>query len=168
MIHKIYFPLLFSFIAYPLFAQSNISNESWKENYFNYFLVKDTSNFNFIQADSLLINLLSDTENETTEGMANSYDEASEYAETELKMMLIILFNNLEKEDSSKLYISQNNWRLFYKSESEYLENTFVAYSNFSKYELGREAYIYPHICRYDYIKERILKLREYVNTLSF
>jgi hypothetical protein len=137
----------------------------WKYKYYNYFSIDTTTAL--IKADSVLIYYLSNPDNETNYGMPCCYYLAEKYAQLELKRNLKILYKRLEKEDSINFSKAQQAWQIFYKAEWEFLCRAFIAYSNFSKYGLGRETMIYIASRKYQMIKDRILTIKSYIETAT-
>lgn len=144
---------------------NNSGMNNWKNKYREYWAID--SAFQFITADSVLIFYITNEENETNYGFPCCYFLAEQFAQTELKKTLKMFYSKLEKEDSLNFYSAQLAWQHYYDTEWKFLKEAFVAYANFSKYGLGREIMIHTQVKRYDTIKERILTIRDYIETIS-
>lgn len=139
--------------------------EHWKDNYRAYFNVD--SSFQFIKADSILIFYFSNPQNETNYGMPCCYFLAEKYAQKELAENIRILYKKLEKQDSINFRKAQQAWQAYYDKEWDFLRQAFIAYTNYSKYGLGREVMIETASRKYQTIKDRILIVESYIETLS-
>ena len=136
--------------------------KNWRSAYFDYFTL-DSATTQLIKADSVLIFYFSNSENETNYGMPCCYYLAEEYAQSELKRNLKILYKKLEKDDSINFSKAQKAWQLYYKTESGFIHAAFVGYANFSKYGQGREVMIDNASRIYQMIKDRILTIKYYI-----
>ena len=95
------------------------------------------------------------------------YDLAEKFAKTELKRNLKILYKKLEKQDSINFCKAQKAWQAYYNNEWEFLRQAFIAYANFSKYGQGREVMIETESRKYQMIKDRILLIKSYIETVT-
>lgn len=138
----------------------------WKAEYYHYFSL-DSSTNDVIKADSVLIYYLSNSDNETNYVMPCCYFLTEQFAQTELKENLAILYSKLEKEDSANLYVAQKAWQNFYDNERSFINTAFVGYANFSKYGQGREIMIHNAMREYQMIKDRILTVKEYMKMVT-
>ena len=139
--------------------------EHWKDNYRDYFSVD--SSFLFIKADSILIFYFSNSENETNYGMPCCYFLAEKYAQKELAEIIRMLYKKLEKQDSINFRKAQQAWQVYYNKEWDFLKQAFISYANYSKYGQGREVMIETASRKYQMIKDRILIVNGYIETLT-
>ena len=161
--------MLLSFFAFAQCERLKGNQEviaDWKAEYFNYFSL-DSSTNDVIKADSVLIYYLSNSDNETNYAMPCCYFLAEQFAQTELKENLTILYSKLEKEDSANLHVAQKEWQSFYDTEWTFIKTAFVGYANFSKYGQGREIMIDNASREYQMIKDRILTIKEYIQMVT-
>jgi hypothetical protein len=165
---KCFLTFVMCLISYLTFAQceglkgNKAGMKNWRSMYFTYFSL-DSTTTQVIKADSILIFYFSNSENETNYGMPCCYYLAEQYAQSELKINLKILYKILEKDDSLNFYKAQKAWQLYYKTESEFIRAAFVGYANFSKYGQGREVMIDNASRMYQMIKDRILIVKSYI-----
>ena len=137
----------------------------WKNNFRDYFSVD--SSFQFIKADSVLIFYFSNSKNETNYGMPCCYFLAEKYAQKELAENIRMLYKKLQKQDSIYFRKAQQAWQVYYNKEWEFLRQAFISYANYSKYGLGREVMIETASRKYQMIKDRILIINSYIETIS-
>ncbi len=140
--------------------------ENWKEAYYSYFI--SDSSIRLIKADSVLISYFSHPENVTNYGMPCCYFLATKYAEIELENLIDTLNKNLGKVDAVNFEKSQASWREFYKNEREFINHAFLGYANYSKYGHGREIMIHDAAKLYDFIKNRILDVMNYIELSDY
>ena len=137
--------------------------KNWKRGYLDYF-GSGVDTLSYIKADSVLIGYISNSK--TTMDMACSYYKAEMFAQKELNAKIKVLMKMLKTSDRSMFQRSQEIWLNFYKSESEFLNETFTVYSNDNKYLLGTQENVKNPERKYNMIKQRILSINEYVETL--
>jgi hypothetical protein len=140
--------------------------EKWKKSYYDYF--HSDSGDRLITADSVLISYLRHPENQTNFGMPCSYFLATSYAENELNRLIEVLNKNLGEVDSMNFEKSQAAWLDFYQREREFIKHAFVGYANYSKYGHGREIMIDNAARIYDFIKNRILDVKYYIEVSDY
>ena len=168
---KYFLASLLSLISFMTFAQceglkgDKDGMKHWERKYFDYFNIDSTTQL--IKADSVLIFYFSNDENSTNYAMPCCYHLAEKFAQTELKRNLEILYKKLEKQDSINFYKAQKAWQAYYNVEWEFLRQAFIAYANFSKYGQGREIMIETASRKYQMIKDRILLIKSYIETVT-
>ncbi|UTW61289.1 hypothetical protein KFE98_14875 [bacterium SCSIO 12741] len=121
----------------------------------------------FIEADSVLAGYMSTRENTKHNGIGCSYLLAIRHAKKELNHLAKILEDSLNKEDVEQFVVSQEHWNQYFTTEYDWLNLTYVAYANVSKYGLGREQNLNSHFFAYQTIRNRILRLRIYIDELN-
>ena len=84
-----------------------------------------------ISADSVLIYYLSDSNNETNDGMTCCYYIAEKFAQIELRKNIKLLNKKLAKEDSISFSKAERNWKTYYDAEVDFIQGAFIAYANF-------------------------------------
>lgn len=140
--------------------------KTWKAEYCNYFST-DSTNTQFISADSVLIYYLSDSNNGSNLAMPCCYNLATKYAKTELRKNIKLLYKELEKEDSVSFSKAQRHWETYFDAETAFINGAFIAYANFTKYGQGREIMIDDAARVYQMIKDRILTVKAYIELTS-
>jgi uncharacterized protein YecT (DUF1311 family) len=129
-------------------------------------LQKEIDSFPF---DTILDNCLNAPNGvgQTTMGMVDCYDNASIKFDTILMKLYKELYTKLDKQDKQKLKVSQENWRKFYKAESDFLYSAFYTWANSSKYGHGREHSITQAEWKYNVMRQRLINLMKYNEEIS-
>ena len=98
----------------------------------------------------------------TTMGMIDCYDYSTTKLDTLVNKIYKKLYSKLDNKDKLKLKKSQNNWRKFYISESDFVFSAYYTWANLSKYGHGREHAITQAEWRYDVMRKRLIDLTKY------
>jgi uncharacterized protein YecT (DUF1311 family) len=111
-----------------------------------------------------LDNYINDIEStgSSTNDMINMFYKATAKLDSLLELKYNQLIVRLDKVDQIKLKTSQDNWRKFRDSESDFLMSAYYTWANESKYGHGREHAITQAEWRYTIVRRRLVSLTIY------
>ncbi len=163
---KIIFWLLLISFSGNVKAQDNSENEKVALSYLGYNPFNRLSDSILANdVDSMLFNCL-DLFGATTMGDIECYYKLTEIVEKNIKKEYIKLYARLDSTDKKLFKATETRWNNYFKEEKAFLYSAFYMWSNYSKYEHGREHSIAQAEWLYKLARQRLIAIRAFSNEI--
>ncbi len=103
---------------------------------------------------------------QSTQGMVECYNEATDMWDRELNKVYKNLMKNLKPNERKLLRESQRRWIKYRDKEFEFL-NTFPFVNN-NRYKYGTMSFIMVAAQKMQVVKDRVLELESFLNFINF
>lgn len=168
MRHKVIFLLLIIVMFYEkVGAQDNPENEKVALSYLGYNPFSRLPDSRLARdVDSMLLICL-DSAGETTMGDIDCYYRLTVVVEKKIKKEYRKLYTRLDNADKKLFKATEAKWDSYFKEEKEFLYSAFYTWSNYNKYEHGREHSEAQAQWLFQIARQRLIAIRAISNEIQ-
>jgi hypothetical protein len=165
--HKIIFWLILVLISENVRAQDNAEHERVALSYLGYNPFNRLPDSSLAKdVDNVLFNCL-DSAGETTMGNIECYYRLTEVVGQKIKKEYRRLYARLDNTDKRLFKATETRWDSYFKQEREFLYSAFYTWSNYSKYEHGREHSEAQAQWLFQIARQRLIAIRAISNEIQ-